>query len=285
MHNLLLAIIFTSFLYLIFKLFSTYKINTFQAIIFNYIIAFFIGYIINPFETKPLEIIHKPWLPGSLFLGFMFICVFNILGKTTQNNGISSASVSSKMAMVIPILFGILVFKENIGFLKISGILIALLAVYFTSKKENEELDNYNLKLPVLLFFGAGIIDTSMNYIQHYYIKESETNMFASFTFIFAFFFGICFYLFNIKKKEKKINIKNIIAGIILGIPNYFSMFYLIKALQSKNIESATIFTLINIGVILFTACFSIFIFKEKLKKENYIGIALAVISVVLVAY
>lgn len=283
MLNLLLAILFSSFLYLIFKLFVKHNINTLQAIIFNYIVAFFVGYLINPVNFSVSKSLCAPWLLGSIFLGFMFICVFNILAKTTQINGISVASVSSKMSMIIPILFGIIVFNENLGIYKLTGIIIALLAVYFTSKKESGEIKVSNFTLPILLFFGAGIIDTSMNYIQHHFIKEDETNIFTSFTFIFAFFFGILFFILKCIKQENKINSKSILAGLILGIPNYFSMFYLIKALQNKNLESATIFTLINIGVILLTTIYSLFIFKEKLKKQNFIGILLAIAAVFLV--
>lgn len=283
MYNLLLAILFSSFLYLIFKLFVKYNINTLQAIIFNYVIAFFVGFLINPFHFSISKLLSAPWLFGSVFLGFMFICVFNILGKTTQINGISVASVSSKMAMIIPILFGIIVFNENLGFSKIIGIIVALLAVYFTSKKESGEIKTSNYILPLLLFFGAGVIDTSMNYIQYHYIKEDEASIFASFTFIFAFIFGLLFFVIKSIKQKSKINGKNILAGIILGVPNYFSMYYLIRALQNKNLESATIFTLINIGVILLTTVFSLLIFNEKIKKQNFIGILLAIAAVFLV--
>jgi drug/metabolite transporter (DMT)-like permease len=218
-----------------------------------------------------------------MFLGIMFICVFNVLAKTTQINSISVASVASKMSMIIPILFGIFIFNENIGICKLIGIIIALLAVYFTSKKENGEAKISNFTLPILLFLGAGIIDTSMNYIQRYYVKEEETNMFTSFTFIFAFIFGLLYLFKKSFKQKNKIHYKSILAGFILGIPNYFSMFYLIKALQNKNIESATIFTLINIGVILLTTVYSLIIFKEKIKKQNFIGILLAIVAVLLV--
>lgn len=283
MLNLLLTILFSSFLYLIFKLFVKYNINNLQAIIFNYVIAFFVGYLINPFDFSIPKLLSTPWLFGSIFLGFMFICVFNILGKTTQINGISVATVSSKMAMIIPILFGIIIFNENLGSSKIIGILIALLAVYFTSKKESGKIETSNYLLPILLFFGAGIIDTSMNYIQHHYIKEDEASTFASFTFIFAFIFGLLFFVIKSIKQETKIHGKNIVAGIVLGIPNYFSMYYLIKALQNKNLESATIFTLINIGVILLTTIFSIMFFNEKIRIQNFIGILLAIAAVFLV--
>jgi drug/metabolite transporter (DMT)-like permease len=285
MISLLLAILFSSFLYLIFKIYLKFKINTLHAIVFNYIFAFSVGFLTNPFHFNFNSLLNKPWLPSSIFLGFMFIFVFNILGKTTQVNGITAASVSSKMSMIIPILFGIFFFNENIGIYKIIGIVIAFFAVYFTSKKEKTEIHSSNLTLPTLLFLGAGIIDTCMNYTQHHYIQTDETCMFTSMTFVFAFMFGLLHLGYTSIKTKIEIKIKNIIAGIALGIPNYYSMFFLIKALQNQKLESATTFTLINIGVILLTAIFSIFLFKEKLKKYNYIGIILAIITVLLVTF
>lgn len=282
MLNLLLAVLFSSFLYIIFKFFTKHNIDTLQAIIFNYIIAFFAGTLINPTHFHFKEIICKPWLIGTIYLGFLFICVFNLVGKTTQNNGISVATVSSKMAMIIPILFGIFFFNEKLNIYKFIGIIIALLAVYFTSKKENTN-ESSNYLLPVLLFLGAGIIDTSMNYLQHFYLKKDEAGVFASTTFIFAFLFGLTYFFISNSKNKKQIKSKNLIAGIILGIPNYFSMYFLIKALQNKDLESATIFTLINIGVILLTTIFSVLIFNEKIKKQNIIGILLAIAAVFLV--
>ena len=283
MIHLLLAIVFSSLLYIIFKLFSKYKVNTFQAIVFNYIVAFFVGISISNENIELQSILHKPWLIGSVLLGALFIIVFNILGKTSQENGISVASVSSKMSMIIPILFGILFLKEAISYGKTIGIIIALIAVYFTSKKESGNIQIANFTYPILLFFGAGIVDTSMNYMQHKYLKDSEIALFSATTFIAAFCFGVLILIFKISKRNFKLDFKSIIGGFALGIPNYFSMYFLIKALQSNNIESATIFTLINIGVILLSTLFGILFFKEKIQKQNYIGILFAIVAVILV--
>jgi drug/metabolite transporter (DMT)-like permease len=283
MINLLLAIVFSSLLYIIFKFFSVFKVNTFQAIVFNYIIAFFVGISISNENIAFQTLLKKPWLIGSVLLGALFILVFNVLGKTSQENGVSVASVSSKMSMIIPILFGIFFFKESISFGKTIGIIIALIAVYFTTKKEVGAIKVSNFIYPILLFFGAGIVDTSVNYLQHEYIKDSDIALFSATTFISAFCFGILILLFKVSKGNFKFDFKSIIGGIALGIPNYFSMYFLIKALQSKNIESATIFTLINIGVILLSTLFGILLFKEKIQKQNYIGILFAIIAVILV--
>lgn len=283
MTNLILAIFFSSVLYIVFKFFTRFKINTFQAIVFNYFTAFAVGILVSEETLDFNSILDKSWIFGSFLLGGLFILVFNILGKTSQENGVSVASVSSKMSMIIPILFGIFFFKETITFQKIIGICLALIAVYFTSKKESGSIEIKNFILPILLFFGAGIIDTSMNYMQHTHLEKNEVALFSATTFLSAFFFGIVLSLIKAMKGTFKFEGKNSIGGLFLGIPNYFSLFFLIKALQNKDLESATVFTLINIGVILLSTFFGILLFKERLIKQNYLGIALAIIAVILV--
>jgi len=283
MINLILAILFSSLLYIVFKLYTKFKINTFQAIVFNYCTAFLVGFFLSAEKINFSTLWDKPWIISSVILGGLFILVFNFMGKTSQENGVSVASVSSKMSMIIPILFGIFFFKEVITSEKIMGIVLALIAVYFTSKKEKGKFEIKNFVFPILLFFGAGIVDTSINYLQHTYLKNSEVAIFSATTFLSAFFFGIIFSFLKALRGNFKLQGKNIIGGICLGVPNYFSMFFIIKALQNKNLESATIFTLINIGVILLSTFFGILIFKEKLLKQNYFGIALAILAVILV--
>jgi drug/metabolite transporter (DMT)-like permease len=283
MINLVLAILFSSLLYIVFKFYSKFNINTFQAIVFNYVAAFLVGIVLSEEPLDFQSILSKSWLFGSFILGGLFILVFNILGKTSQENGVSVASVSSKMSMIIPILFGIFFFKESITLEKIIGIGIALIAVYFTSKKEAGKVEVKNFIFPILLFFGAGVVDTSMNYLQHTHLKDNEIALFSATTFLSAFFFGILISVFKTIKRDFKFEGKSIIGGIFLGVPNYFSMYFLIKALHNKNLESATVFTLINIGVILLSTIFGVILFKEKLLKQNYFGIVLAIIAVILV--
>ncbi|WP_445455237.1 EamA family transporter [Flavobacterium sp. HNIBRBA15423] len=285
MGHLLLAILFSSILFFVFKSFSKFNINTLQAIIFNYIVAFTVGIIVNKTNFSVSETLYKPWLLYCIYLGILFITIFLFMGKTAQKNGVSVASVASKMSLIIPVLFGIYFFKEEISLLKTIGIFIALIAVYFTTKKNDATIEPSNFIYPLLLFIGSGVIDTSLNYIQKKCLQDEETALFSSLTFLSAFIIGIIVLIYQIIKKQFTFHFKNLLGGILLGIPNYFSMYFLIRALQNEKIQSATLFTLINIGVILLTTIFGILLFKEKLKRHNYIGIALAIIALLLVSF
>lgn len=285
MINLLFAILFSSSLFIILKSFSKFDINTFQAIVTNYIVASTVGFLNNNKLFNLQNTLEKEWLGGSVFLGLIFIIVFFIIGKTSQKNGVSVASVASKMSLIIPILFGILFFKETIGATKIAGIFIALVAVYFTTKKDQGTIKVSNFTLPILLFLGTGFTDTSINYIQKSWVNPEDNALFSSFTFLFAFLSGLNIVIIQLFQKKAKLQFKNILAGFILGIPNYFSIYFLLKALQSPEFESATLFTLLNIGVILLTTIFGVILFKEKLYKNNYLGIFLAILALFLVTY
>lgn len=284
MLHLLLAILFSVILFIVFKSFPKYNINTLQAIVFNYIVAFLVGLLVSNTQVSITDTLKKPWLIFCIYLGIFFIAIFFTMGKTAQKNGVSVTSVASKMSLIIPVLFGILFFKEDIDFLKSIGILIALVAVYFTTKKSESHIKVSNFIYPILLFIGSGIIDTSLNYVQKVWVNKEDTALFSSLTFLSAFIFGSLLLTYQAAKKHFTFHFKNIIGGILLGIPNYFSMYFLIRALQNEKIQSATLFTLINIGVILLTTIIGILLFKEKLKKHNYIGIALAIIALLLVS-
>ena len=171
------------------------------------------------------------------------------------------------------------------GFIKITGILLALLAVYLSSAKSDvTPVKIKNLLFPLLLFLGSGTIDTSLKYMEKNYVSASDVPLFLATIFGFAFVFGFLTLLFQFIKGKLTFQYKNIIGGLVLGIVNYFSMELLLKAFKS-DIESSVLFTINNVGVVVLTTIFALLFFKEKLIKKNWIGIGLALISIFLVSF
>jgi len=284
MLYLLLSVLFASALFVVFKLFDNFKIDTLQAIIVNYVIAFLFGYVTSNATIALLKIPEQPWFFGALFLGFLFISIFFVMALTAQKNGLSVASVAGKMSVVIPVIFGIVVYKESVGFVKILGILLALVAVYLSSAKSDDTPVKFkNLLYPLLLFLGSGMIDTSLKYIEKKYVPENQIPIFLATIFGTAFMLGALFMIFKITQQKTSFQLKNVWGGIVLGMVNYYSMVFLLKALQTKGMESSTLFTINNVAIVIFTTVFALVFFKEKLIKKNWIGIALAIISILLV--
>ncbi|MBP2833921.1 DMT family transporter [Aquimarina sp. U1-2] len=285
MIYLILSILVSSLIFIIFKLFSKYNVDTLQAIIINYIVACFSGLIAYSQPIHIITITKQNWFYGAVVLGVIFIAVFNLMAITTQRNGLSVAAVATKMSLVIPILFGIFMYQESTGILKISGILIALIAVYLTSIKSGEGLSvtRENLIFPVLVFIGSGCIDTSLKYFETYYVAKDDIPIFSATIFGFAAIVGLCTLVYKRMVGTLSISIKNVIAGIGLGIPNYFSIYFIIQALRYEHMDSSTVFTINNVAILLVSTVAGILLFKERLTLKNWIGITLAIISILLV--
>lgn len=285
MIYIVLSVLFNTLLFIIVKLFSRFNINTIQALVVNYFVAFATGLWMSETSFQFSEIVHKPWYWGSVFLAFLFISVFYVTALTAQRNGLSVATVASKMSVIIPVSVGFLLFNDNVNYFKIIGISLALVAVYFTSKKESGAVnDSSNLVLPILVFLGAGTIDATLKILEHHYLPIIEVPIFSSHTFLMAFVIGILIISYLLLKYKIKIEGKNIIAGILLGIPNYFALYFVIKMLSSTNFESSSIFTIHNVVIVLLSTLAGILFFKEKINKRNGFGIILAILAIFLVS-
>lgn len=293
MISLILSIIFTVFLFVCFKEFEKREINTHQAITINYITASFLAYIINYNDINIIDLISSNWIDdnnehltndfyflfSTIFLGVFFVIMFNIMAITTQRLGISIASLSSKISLIIPVLTSLLIY-ENTKFYFINGlgILLAMISVYFTLKKDVKL--SYPITIAIILFFGAGLLDTSLDFIQYNFIKSNSDNFnFIVIVFFSAFIAGFLKIIFG----HHKIQLKNIYSGIILGIPNYLSIYFVLEALNQ--LGGITVFPVLNIGVVLISAIISFIYYKEKINFINWVGISLVCISIFLILY
>lgn len=285
MLYLALSVLASSLIFVVFKLFTKYRVQTLYAIIVNYITACSVGLLNYKGHFELIATFQKGWFWGALALGLLFILVFNLMAATSQKLGVSVASVATKMSLAIPVLFGVLLYQEILGYLEIIGIILALFAVFFASLKEKKiKVEKWAFALPLLVFLGSGIIDTSIKYVQEMYMNEEEYPLFSATIFASAAIIGIFFISFKSIQQPLKINYRNIIGGICLGVPNYFSIYFLLKALQHPTLTSASVFTINNVAIVMFSTVLGILLFKEKLSTKNWLGICLAIISIVLVA-
>ena len=243
MGNLILSIFFLTSRFVIFKYFDVYKIDTLKAISINYLVACGIGFYNSDVQPIFEFVTGTSWF---LFSVLLFVSIFFVIVKASHQNRFSVASNVGKMSVVIPVLVGVIVYKKSSNFLKTTGIVIALLSVYLTSVKDNQPTSEGGLVLPILLFLGSGIIDSTLEYVERNYVSDSSVSIFSGTTFTFAALIGSVILIYKMIKNKESFRVKNFVAGIVLGIPNYF----LIKALQYKDFESSTLFTLNNVGIV-----------------------------------
>lgn len=284
MQYLILSIFFSSFIFVIFKLFARFQVQTLFAIIVNYVVACLVGLVFYQGEIDIQALPAKTWFWGTLALGILFIVVFNLMAATSQKLGVSVASVATKMSFVLPAILGVFLYQEELNAIKITGIVFAIFAVYLAAMKQTK--DSFKpamLLLPFMVFLGSGVIDASIKYFQEGHVPEKEFALFSALVFFFAGIIGLVFILIKAIRQPIHIKFKDVLGGVALGVPNFFSIYFLLLALGYNGLSSASIFTANNVGIVIVSTLLGISLFKEKLSVKNWMGIGLAVLSILLV--
>ncbi len=290
MIYLLLTILANVAIFMAFRAFSHFRVNTFPAIITNYMVCVITGML----YTGPQTVVSKiepgaNWFIFAGFLGIVFVSTFFLMARTTQLRGVAVATVASKMSLAIPVVFSLFIFKIATGNLdtwNYLGIGLAFIAILMVSKPRDPAsarvpVSLKTLGLPLAVFFMGGVIDTSLNYANHHWITTELEPVFPILTFAFAFTWGIIFCII----KKISFTKKDILAGILLGIPNYFSIFLQLKALSAFDNNGAIVYPSLNIGIIIASTLAAVLFFKEKLARVNQVGVVLAIIVIFLLSH
>lgn len=289
MLTLILCVILNSLIGVIFKLFEKYKIDNFQAIVVNYYVCVATAAVTFMKNPIPDTLTEKSWFTYAILLGMLFILVFNIMATTVQKSGVMIATIFQKISLVAPALIAIIWFNEKSGLMKWAGIASALIAILLLSynKKTSESgltLPTSGLLFPLLTFLGSCMIDSAIFLIEKNGYVQNGDHEFVASLFLFAALTGSIFLAYQMIMGKSKFAIKNVIAGIGLGIPNFFSIYLLFLALQ-QGLEGSVVFPVNNAGVLLLASLYGIFIFRESVNVYKIAGFIVAVLAIFLITF
>ncbi len=278
-----LSICISALLLNIFKYFHKYKVVTLNAIVINYIIAGGLSFIIQGEAISLAKAASEPWIGIALVLGILFIVLFNLMAYCSEHLGVASTSIANKITFIFPTFLWIIFYSEPISFIKILGLLIALLAIFLTGEKSKHTSSKGSYLLLISLFIGGGLLDTLLSYAQQELVPQENISIFFGYLFLFAFIFGLIFMIFQKFRGHPLPSKKDIIWGVILGVPNYYSMFLFLRSLE--NIPTSTAFPVANMGVILGSTILSMILFKEQLSKRKSIALFCALTAIMLISF
>lgn len=291
MFYLIGSIILTSYLTLAFKVCEKYGVNIFQAIIFNYITCVITGSVVNGSFPVNSETIQAPWFKWACIMGAMFITIFNIIGLTTQKIGVAVASVANKLSLIIPVILSVYLYNETVAGWKLTGVILALVAVVLTCYPQRAERGqkgkryNWIYILPVVLFIGSGLLDALINHVQQLYVTEENKNAYLISGFLSAATIGAVLLAVQYARGRIRFAFKHLLAGVLIGIPNYFSIWCLVRFLKISPWQSSASIPVNNMGIVLFSSLAAWLLFRERLSKINWTGIVLSLLAIYLIAF
>lgn len=283
------SIVLTSWLTLAFKVVQRWRADTFQAIVFNYITCVITGSFVHGSALNYAEIAHKPWFAWACLMGTVFVSLFVLIGITTQRIGVAVASVANKLSLVIPFIFSVILYNEGLTVFKLVGIIVALAAVVLTcypkKQAEGHVQEKWLYLLPVIVFVASGLLDTMIKYVEQGYLNQSNQDEYLITAFSTAAALGTIALIIRLISGKARFSYKSLLAGIMIGVPNYFSIWCLLQVLKQYAGNSSAIIPINNMGIVLFSAVVAWLLFKERLSALNWLGILLALGSIALIAY
>ncbi len=270
----------------LFKLFKKHDVNNFQAIIVNYFTCFITGCLVVMQPLLSTEILTKPWFPIACVLSFLFICIFNVVAVAVQKLGILVTTLFQKMSLVFPTLFGIFIYHESTGMYKIIGILLAFISIFLINYTPGKtfslrKIGGLSVLLAAATFIGSGIIEILLYYVKAQNLVQGDDVAFTTTLFVLAGINGLLFFGIKALKERPHIQMKNILGGVLLGIPNFFSIYWILVLLEN-GWEASTLFPSLNVGILVLNAAIGVIIFKEEFGLVRGIGFAFSLLAILL---
>lgn len=266
----------------LFKLARRYKISAEQAIVWNYLTAILLSWFF--FKPSLSETMQSP-SPIYLVLGILLPLMFVVIARSIRYTGIVRTDVAQRLSLFIPIIAAYFLFREVFSINRISGIALGFLAITCSIpwQKEGTTKRSGSWFYPVTVFIGMGIIDILFKQIAQNRSIPYTSSLFVVFLLAFVLSASVLLYFFL--SKRMTFEWINLLCGIILGLFNFGNILFYLKAHQALAATPSVVFSSMNIGVIILGSLVGLLIFKEKLSKLNYAGIALAIISILIISF
>ena len=223
MTYLVLAILSSALVSITMKLASKYVENEMMMFTANYIICFVLA-LLTSNQTITLDHSQITIVLG-IISGILYLSSFMLMKFNMKENGVVMTSTFMKLGVLIPTILAIALFNEVITMNKTIGIILGIVAIIIFYY-EKDVYTKGNKKWLIALLVGGGVCDSMATIFEHY----GQSNLEALYLFVTFFMAGLCAFAYALYRKEQ-VNMKDLLAGMIIGIPNFFSSKFLLGAL------------------------------------------------------
>lgn len=276
MFYLLLAIFCSSMVQVVMRL-STEKVkNNNSLLVVNYttcmlIAAFYTGFG-NLFPPA-----SGLGIAGGLGFaqGLLYLLAFLLLQFNDRRNGVVLSASFMKLGLLVPIAVSILCFGEEPGIFHIIGFLIAIAAI-ITINYDPGSTKAASSKLGLIALLIIGGMGDVMAKLYQELGNPDLSDQFLLYTFGGALILSIGLMVWKKERPGKA----ELIYGILVAIPNYFSSKFLLAALT--DLQAVIVYPCYNVGTIMVATLAGILIFRERLQKHQWLAMAAILVALVL---
>ena len=282
MHYLLLAILCSAAMAIVLKRFKDPAGNRYGIILGNYLTCVVIALAaLLPTPALLVSGSGTAWLCGSI-TGVLFVVSLLAMQNSIRVNGATLTSAFSRLGLLIPLAASIAFLGERPEMWDFIGLALALGALILISGGNAGSGGAGERPQTALLLFTllAGGFSDAMHKVFERVGSRDEDRLYIFCLFATAALLTAVLTLLEKRKSGKRLLPAELAMGILVGIPNYFSSFLLLKSLSSM--PAFLVYPLFSTGTILAVTAFSVPVFHERLTKRQLIGVGLILVAVAL---
>lgn len=210
-------------------------------------------------------------------VGSLFIINFFLYSYSLEKNGVGISIAAMRLSLVLPVIVSVWFYNEKLQAYNYVGILfvfISLLLLIPTAKQTKGVTFSVSL---MFIFLLNGLVDVLLKIYDREFAPILSKDHFLFLIFSAAFFVGVSYL---VVKKSLKFDLKSIFYGILIGIVNLYSSFFLLSALEK--LSGALVFSTTNLLNVFLGTILGYFYWRDQLVMKQCWGIILAVFAIIL---
>lgn len=222
--------------------------------------------------------------PAPLWLGaiagFFYLASLTASGYSIHKNGAVLSSVFTRLGVLVPIGVSILWFGERPTPVQALGVALAVAAALVMNGLPGKDRQKAAPKavylVPLLLTLVLNGATDSMSKIFTQLGRREDDGLFVLYIFLFAALFTLGLLL----KERQPFSKRDLLFGVLVGVPNFFSSRLLLAALTE--LPAFVTYPAYSVGAILTISVLSFFLFRERLNRRQLFAVGMILCALVL---
>ena len=276
MISLCLAVLSTALISIIMRL-STGRITyNLGMLTMNYIVCTLLSGLFGGYQSA-LNL-GNPGIGTVLAMGtvngILYLSGFMLMQVNVRKNGVVLSSIFQKLGLLVTLVVSVVFYREIPDLLQGFGFVIAIFAIVLMNyRKGGEKAGSRAALIGMLLSCGMG---DAMSKI---FTESSVAALEGQFLF-YTFAVAMVLAVICTKMAKQKIGVREAVFGTLIAVPNFFCSMFILGALET--LSAVIVFPVFSVGGILMVTLAGILAFRERLNKQQWIGVCAILAALIL---
>ncbi len=212
--------------------------------------------------------------------GVVFISSMLLMTRLLRTFRVASVLTAFRLAIVVPVGLGVLLWDEPLGGLQLVGLGLALVAVLLMSRHAGHqtEVSRWAATGLLILVFGIQGMSTSCLRWVHY---AGLDDAYLQVLMVIGFTAGIIGGTVLLWEARQRIRRSDLAVGAGIGVYNLLALMAVLIAL--KHVPGTVFFPLVGCGVVILDNVTAPLLWKEPISRAAVWGVSVGVLAVILV--